>query len=63
LAGDHQQLTVQSRLQGLGGFGILFAGIWAGLAWSLGDGLGVIPLMISGTFGLAAAAVLLRIKL
>ena len=63
LAGDHQQLTVQSRLQGLSGFGILFAGIWAGLAWSLGAGFGTVPLMISGTFGLVAAAVLWRIKL
>jgi MFS family permease len=63
LAGDHQQLTVQSRLQGLGGFGILIAGIWAGLTWSLGEGIGVVPLMISGIFGLAAAAALLRIRL
>lgn len=63
LAGDHQQLTVQSRLQGLSGFGILFAGFWAGLAWSLGAGFGTVPLMISGTFGLVAAAVLWRIKL
>ena len=63
LAGDHQQLTVQSRLQGLSGFGILFAGIWAGLAWSLGAGFGTVPLMISGTFGLVAAVVLWRIKL
>ena len=63
LAGDHQQLTVQSRLQGLSGFGILFAGIWAGLAWSLGAGFGTVPLLISGTFGLVAALVLWRIKL
>jgi MFS family permease len=62
LAGDHQQLTVQSRLQGLSGFGILFAGIWAGLAWSLGAGFGTVPLMISGVFGLLAAGVLWRIK-
>lgn len=63
LAGDHQQLTVQARLQGLGGFGILFAGIWAGLAWSLGAGFGTVPLMISGVFGMIAAGVLWRIKL
>lgn len=62
LAGDHQQLTVQSRLQGLSGFGILFAGIWAGLAWSLGSGFGTVPLIISGVFGLVAATVLWRIK-
>jgi hypothetical protein len=63
LAGDHQQLTVQSRLQGLGGFGILIAGVWAGLAWTLGEGFGVVPLMISGCFGLIAAAVLWRLKI
>jgi MFS family permease len=62
LAADHQQLTVQARLQGLSGFGILFAGIWAGLAWSLGAGFGTVPLMISGVFGLVAATVLWRIK-
>jgi MFS family permease len=63
LAADHQQLTVQARLQGLGGFGILLAGIWAGFAWNLGSGLGTVPLLISGVFGLFAAAVLWRIKL
>jgi MFS family permease len=62
LAADHQQLTVQARLQGLSGFGILFAGIWAGLAWSLGAGFGTVPLIISGVFGLVAATVLWRIK-
>ena len=63
LAADHQQLTVQSRLQGLGGFGILLAGIWAGSIWTLGAGFGTVPLLISGVFGLVAAAVLWRIKL
>jgi MFS family permease len=62
LAADHQQLTVQSRLQGLSGFGILFAGIWAGSAWSLGAGFGVVPLLISGAFGLVAAVMLWRFK-
>jgi hypothetical protein len=62
LAADHQQLTVQSRLQGLSGFGILFAGIWAGSAWSLGAGVGVVPLLISGAFGLVAAVILWRFK-
>jgi MFS family permease len=63
LAADQQQLTVQSRLQGLGSIGILIAGIWAGLTWSLGPGFGVVPLMISGAFGLVAAVFLWRIKL
>ena len=63
LAADHQQLTVQSRLQGLGGLGILVAGIWAGLTWSLGAGFGIVPLVISGALGLVAAVFLWRIKL
>ena len=63
LAADHQQLTVQSRLQGLGGLGILVAGIWAGLTWSLGAGFGIVPLLISGTLGFVAALFLWRIKL
>ena len=63
LAADHQQLTVQARLQGLGGFGILLAGVWAGLAWSLGSGFGAVPLVISGAFGLVAAITLWRINL
>ena len=63
LAGDHQQLTVQSRLQGLTGFGILFAGIWAGSIWTLGGGFGTLPLVISGSFGLVSAVALWRMKL
>ena len=63
LAADHQQLTVQSRLQGLGGLGILVAGIWAGLAWSLGAGFGIVPLLFSGALGLVAAVFLWRIRL
>jgi MFS family permease len=63
LAADHQQLTVQSRLQGLGGLGILVAGIWAGLTWSLGAGFGIVPLLFSGALGLVAAVFLWRIRL
>ena len=62
LAADHQQMKVQARLQGLSGFGILIAGIWAGLtwnidlsAWGLGEGAGTVPLLISGAIGLVAA--------
>ena len=62
LAGDNQQMKVQARLQGLTGFGILIAGIWAGLTWNLGDGAGTVPLLISGAVGLAAAALISRFK-
>ena len=63
LAGSHQQLTVQARLQGLTGFGLLFAGIWAGSIWTLGAGLGTVPLLISAAVGLVAAVVIARTKL
>ncbi|WP_216642263.1 MFS transporter [Rhodoluna limnophila] len=63
IARDNQQLLVQSRLQGLSGLGLLVAGIWAGLAWNLGEGLGTTPLLISAAFGLVAAAVVSRTKL
>ncbi len=62
LAGDNQQMKVQARLQGLSGFGILAAGIWAGLTWNLGEGAGTVPLLISGAVGLAAAALISRFK-
>ena len=58
LAQSHQQLAVQARLQGLSGFGLLFAGIWAGLIWNLGAGLGTLPLLVSSVIGLAAAVVI-----
>ena len=60
LAQSHQQLAVQARLQGLTGFGLLFAGIWAGLIWNLGAGMGSLPLLISAAFGLIAAVVIAR---
>jgi MFS family permease len=63
IALDNQQLLVQSRLQGLSGLGLLVAGIWAGLAWNLGEGLGTTPLLISAAFGLVAAAVVARTRL
>lgn len=62
LAQSHQQLAVQARLQGLTGFGLLFAGIWAGLVWNLGAGLGSIPLLISAALGLVAALVIARYR-
>ncbi len=60
LAQSHQQLAVQARLQGLTGFGLLFAGIWAGLIWNMGAGLGSLPLLISAAFGLIAVVVIAR---
>lgn len=56
LANDDQQLKVQARLQGLSGFSLLAAGLWAGLLWNLDGGFGIVPLLISAVVGLASAA-------
>lgn len=55
LAPEHQQLQAQARLQGFSGFGILIAGIWAGLAWGLGAGDGSVPLLIAAVIALFVA--------
>ena len=62
LAPADQQLRVQARLQGLTGFGILFAGLWAGALWNLGDGFGVVPMAISAVSGVVVAVVMLNQK-
>jgi MFS family permease len=58
LAPDEAQGWAQGLFQGLTGGAILFAGIWAGLAWNLGGGAGVVPLAISGTVGFIVAVLL-----
>jgi MFS family permease len=65
LAPAHLQLKAQARLQGFSGFGILIAGIWAGLAWNAGAGFdlstglslgdGGVPLLISAAFAVLVA--------
>ncbi len=47
----------QGAFQGLNGGGILFAGLWAGLAWNVGPGGGAVPLLISGSVAVIAAVV------
>jgi MFS family permease len=65
LAPAHLQLKAQARLQGFSGFGILIAGIWAGLAWNVGAGIdlstglslgdGGAPMIISAGFAILVA--------
>lgn len=59
LAGGSSQLLAQSRLAGWSGFGVLFAGIWAGLAWG---STGTLPLLISGAVGAIVAVVSASIR-
>ncbi len=48
----------QGLFQAVSGVGILVAGLWAGLAWELGPGSGVLPLLVSGTVAAVAAVCL-----
>ena len=64
LAPESRQLWAQSVLQGLSGFSVLIAGLWAGLIWlasagGLGEGTGTLALAISGCGALVAAALAL----
>ena len=63
LAPENRQLWAQSLLQGFSGFSILIAGLWAGLLWNAGAGLGILPLAISGAVALVAAAMVAFAKL
>ena len=45
----------QGLFQGLAGVGILIAGLWAGLLWTVGPGSGVVPLLASGTIAAGCA--------
>jgi MFS family permease len=56
LTPSEHQASAQGIVQSLTGFGVLLAGIWAGLAWG---GSGTIPLLVSGTVGLLIAVLLL----
>ena len=56
LVGGHHQLAVQARLQGLSGYAVLFAGLWAGLFWGVS---GAVPLLLSGGLALVVAVAIL----
>ncbi|MCZ3388067.1 MAG: MFS transporter [Actinomycetia bacterium] len=47
----------QGVFQGLMGGSVLVAGLWAGLAWQLGPGNGVVPLIIAGSVAAVAVPV------
>lgn len=56
LAPPDRQAGAQGLFQGLTGLGVLFAGVWAGLAWGAD---GRVPLLCSGATGAAIAVLLL----
>ena len=56
LVPDAHRGRAQGVFQGLSSGALLAAGLWAGLLWSSGPGGGVVPLLISGTCALLAAA-------
>lgn len=59
LTPEPQRGHAQGLLQGIGGGAVLLAGVWAGLLWDAGMGLGHLPLVISGSVTLLAALTLL----
>jgi hypothetical protein len=56
LVGDELQSSAQGVFQGLSGFAVLAAGLWAGFLWGAD---GRVPLLISGSVGAVFAVVLL----
>jgi MFS family permease len=56
-----QRGHAQGLLQGLSGGAVLLAGIWAGLAWNAGAGLGTTPLLLSGAVTACAAVVVFAV--
>ena len=61
LCPPEQRGHAQGLMQGLSGGAILLAGIWAGLAWTAGGGVGTVPLLIAGTVSGVAAVGLLAL--
>jgi MFS family permease len=55
-AGTLRQGAAQGFVQGLGGFAVLVAGVWAGLAWG---SVGTVPLVIAGSVAAVLAVTLL----
>jgi len=58
LVTDEHRGRAQGVFQSLSNGGVLIAGLWAGLTWTLGPGAGVVPLIISGCLGLVAGLLL-----
>jgi hypothetical protein len=58
LVADDVQGSAQGVFQGLSGFAVLAAGLWAGFLWGAD---GQLPLLISGIAGGAVAVVVLAI--
>jgi MFS family permease len=65
LAPDSRQIWAQSLLQGLSGFSVLAAGLWAGIIWTMTEfgatGAGSLPLRISGIVAIIAAVAVFSI--
>jgi hypothetical protein len=59
LVGDEHRGRAQGVFQSLSNGAVFLARLWAGLTWTLGPGQGVVPLLVSGVLGLAAAIVLI----
>lgn len=58
LVDDDLRGRAQGVFQSLSNGAVFVAGLWAGLAWTLGPGGGVVPLLVAGSLGLLAGLVL-----
>ncbi|MFM8894431.1 MAG: MFS transporter, partial [Actinomycetales bacterium] len=63
LVPDDHRGRAQGVYQALTSGAVLFAGAWAGLLWTIGPGAGVIPLLVAGGVGLAAAMAMIGLRL
>ena len=54
LVPDEHRGRAQGVFQSLSNGAVFVAGLWAGLAWTLGPGAGVVPLLVSGVCALIA---------
>lgn len=59
----HQQVKAQSLLQGLSGYAVLIAGLWAGVFWTVGSATGVLSLLIAGSVAALSAILLFATKI
>lgn len=62
LVPDEHRGRAQGIFQALTSGAVLFAGLWAGLLWTAGPGLGTVPLLISGFGALVAGLAMIGLR-
>lgn len=62
LVPDEHRGRAQGIFQALTSGAVLFAGLWAGLLWTAGPGLGTVPLLVSGVGALVAGLAMIGLR-